>query len=308
MSGFLVRRLLQLIPILLGMSLAVFLLIHFIPGDPAITILGEEYSEERAEVLRAELGLDRPLPVQFVAWLGSILQGDLGRSFFNNQDVGPLLMGRGAVTLTLATFTTIISLVLAIPLGVLSATKRDSLLDNLTRVVMMVGISMPVFWFGLLLMLLVSLQLGWLPPGGSPANYGLRAYILPALTLGLSNAALLTRMTRSAMLEVLEQDYIRTARSKGLPEHRIQYKHAFRNAVIPVVTIVGLQFGALLSGAVLTEFIFSLPGLGSLLIDSVYRRDFPVVQGVVLVIGFAFVITNLLVDMLYAALDPRIRI
>lgn len=308
MSGFLVRRLLQLIPILLGMSLAVFLLIHFIPGDPAITILGEEYSEERAEVLRAELGLDRPLPVQFVAWLGSILQGDLGRSLFNNQDVGPLLMGRGAVTLTLAIFTTIISLVLAIPLGVLSATKRDSLLDNLTRVVMMVGISMPVFWFGLLLMLLVSLQLGWLPPGGSPANYGLRAYILPALTLGLSNAALLTRMTRSAMLEVLEQDYIRTARSKGLPEHRIQYKHAFRNAVIPVVTIVGLQFGALLSGAVLTEFIFSLPGLGSLLIDSVYRRDFPVVQGVVLVIGFAFVITNLLVDMLYAALDPRIRI
>lgn len=307
MSAFLIRRFLQLIPILLGMSLAVFLLIHFIPGDPTITILGEDYTEERAAVLRAELGLDRSLPVQFVAWLGNIVQGDLGRSLFNNRPVGQLLLDRGAVTLILAALTTAVSLIVAIPLGILSATRRDSWLDNLIRVVTMVGISMPVFWFGLLLMLVFSLQLRWLPPGGSPANFGLVAYILPALTLGLSNAALVTRMTRSAMLEVLEQDYIRTARSKGVAERTVQYKHAFRNALIPVVTIVGLQFGFMLSGAVLTEFIFSLPGLGSLLIDSVYRRDFPVVQGCVLLIGLAFVITNLVVDMIYVALDPRIR-
>lgn len=307
MSVYLGKRLLQLLPILLGMSIGVFLLVHFIPGDPAITILGEDYSEARAAVVREELGLDRPLPVQFGIWLGNVLRGDLGRSLFNNALVTNLLLARGTVTLTLAIVTTLFSLAIAIPMGVFSATHRDSWLDNLLRIVSIVGISMPVFWFGLLLMLLFSLQLGLLPPGGSPSTLGYRAYILPALTLGIYNAALVTRMTRSAMLEVLEQDYIRTARAKGINERLIQYKHAFRNALIPVVTIVGLQFGNLLSGTVLTEFIFSLPGLGSLLIDSVYRRDFPIVQGAVLLTGIAFVITNLVVDMLYAALDPRIR-
>lgn len=307
MTAFLVRRLAQLVPILIGMSIGVFLLIHFIPGDPTITLLGEDYNEQRAAQLRTELGLDRPLPVQFVVWLGRAVRGDLGTSLFNDQAVGRLLIDRGAVTLTLALFTTLISLTMAVPLGVFCATHRDSALDNLIRVLAMIGISMPVFWFGLLLMLLLSLQLGWLPPGGSPRNFGLRAYILPALTLGLSNAALLTRMTRSAMLEVLGQDYIRTAHAKGLRPARVHFRHAFRNAVIPVITIVGLQFGALLGGAVLTEFIFSLPGLGSQLIDSVHRRDFPVIQGTVLLIGAAFVVTNLLVDVGYTFLDPRIR-
>lgn len=307
MTFFVLKRFVQLIPILFGMSVAVFLLIHFIPGDPTIAILGEDYSEQRASQLRQDLGLDRSLPVQFGLWLSNVVQGDLGTSLFNDRAVTTQLLSRGRVTLTLALFTTVISLVIAIPLGVLSATRRDSWIDNTSRLLTMIGISMPVFWFGLLLMLLLSLQLGLLPPGGSPTNYGLVAYILPSLTLGITNASLVTRMTRSAMLEVLAQDYIRTARSKGIAERTIQYKHAFRNALIPVVTIVGLQVGSLLSGAVLTEFIFSLPGLGSLLIDSVYRRDFPVIQGCVLVVGLAFVITNLLVDTLYAALDPRIQ-
>lgn len=307
MTFFVLKRFVQLIPILIGMSVAVFLLIHFIPGDPTIAILGEDYSEQRASQLRQDLGLDRSLPVQFGLWLSNVVQGDLGTSLFNDRAVAAQLLSRGRVTLTLALFTTIISLVIAVPLGVLSATRRDSWIDNGSRLLTMIGISMPVFWFGLLLMLLLSLQLGLLPPGGSPTNYGLVAYVLPSLTLGITNASLVTRMTRSAMLEVLAQDYIRTARSKGISERTIQYKHAFRNALIPVVTVVGLQVGSLLSGAVLTEFIFSLPGLGSLLIDSVYRRDFPVIQGCVLVVGLAFVITNLLVDTLYAALDPRIQ-
>lgn len=272
-----------------------------------MVLLGENYTESRAEEIRERLGLQRPLVVQFVGWVGRAVQGDLGSSIFLRQEVSRLLLQRGLVTLTLAVLTMLVSIAIAIPLGVISAVKRDSWVDNLTRVVSMAGISMPVFWFGLLLMLVFALHLRWLPPGGSPSQYGMRAYILPALTLGIHNAALLTRMTRATMLETLNQDYIRTARSKGLRRWTIQYKHAFRNALVPIVTIAGLQLGSLLGGAVLTEFIFSLPGLGSLLIDSVYRRDFPVIQGSVLLTGLVFVLTTTMIDILYAAIDPRIR-
>ena len=308
MIVFIFRRVVQLIPILLGMSVAVFLLVHFIPGDASMAILGENYSPEQAAIVRKELGLDRPLPVQFAAWLTSILRGQLGTSLFNHRPVDELLIPRAGVTFLLAVLASAFSLVIAIPLGILSSTNRDGALDNIVRVASMAGISMPVFWLGLLLMLLFSLYLGILPPGGSPRTYGFSAYVLPAMTLGLTNAALITRMTRAAMLEVLEQDYVRTARSKGVAQSAIHYRHALRNAIIPVVTVVGLQFGFLLSGTVVTEYVFSLPGLGSLLVDSVNRRDFPIVQGVVLLIGVTFVLTNLAVDVLYAVLDPRIRV
>jgi len=307
MLRFAASRILQLLPILIGMSIGVFLLIHFLPGDAAAEVLGEGYTETRAQELREQLGLNRSLPTQFGQWFANILKGDFGFSIFLRKPVAQLLTSKGLVTLTLAVLTITISVLIAIPLGVISAMRQDSWLDNLIRIITMVGISMPVFWFGLLLLLLFSLKLGLLPPGGGPSQYGAVAYILPAATLGIAHAALITRMTRAAMLETIQQDYMRTAKSKGLSNRTVYYKHGFRNAVIPVVTIIGLQFGALLSGAVLTEYIFSLPGLGTLLIDSVHRRDFPVIQGAVLLIGFVFSLVTLLVDITYAALDPRIR-
>jgi len=317
MSKYILRRLLMLIPVLLGISIVVFAFIHLIPGDPVVTILGSEYTEETAEQLRHVLGLDRPLYVQYLTWLGRALRGSLGRSIFpfgmitkagGGDPVLKLILARLPTTIVLTVGAMVISVIIALPLGVITAARKDSLLDNVTRAVSVTGVSMPIFWLGLLLILVFSLKLRWLPPGGSIGDAGLKVMILPWFALGVAEAALVTRMTRSTLLEILGEDYIRTARAKGLRESIVYYRHALRNALIPVVTVVGLQFGRLLGGAVLTETIFNLPGLGRLLVDSVYSRDYPVIQGCVLFIAFFFVFANLAVDILYAFLDPRVSL
>jgi peptide/nickel transport system permease protein len=307
----------MLIPVFLGISMVVFGFIHMIPGDPVLTILGDEYTEETAEQLRHVLGLDRPIYVQYFAWLGEALSGNLGRSIFpfggieqagGRDPVLGLILARLPTTALLAAGSLLVSVITSLPLGVITAARRGSFLDHIIRPVSVLGVSMPVFWQGLLLVLLFALKLRWLPPGGSIRDMGLKVMILPWITLGVSQAALVTRMTRSTMLEVLGEDYIRTARAKGLKENIVYYRHALRNALIPVVTVIGLQFGRLLGGAVLTESVFNLPGLGRLLVESVYRRDYPVIQGCVLVIALFFVLANLLVDTLYAFLDPRVSL
>jgi peptide/nickel transport system permease protein len=317
MQRYILRRLFMLVPVFLGISIVVFGFIHLIPGDPVVTILGDEYTEETAEQLRHVLGLDKPIYVQYFAWLGQALSGNLGRSIFpfggikgggGRDPVLGLILARLPTTVVLAAGSLLVSVITSLPLGVITAARKGSFLDSITRVISVLGVSMPVFWQGLLLILLFALVLRWLPPGGSIRDMGLKVMILPWITLGVSQAALVTRMTRSTMLEVLGEDYIRTARAKGLKEASVYYRHALRNALIPVVTVVGLQFGRLLGGAVLTESVFNLPGLGRLLVESVYRRDYPVIQGCVLVIALFFVLANLLVDTLYAFLDPRVSL
>lgn len=317
MLRYLLRRMSMVIPVLLGISVVVFGVIHLIPGDPVVTILGDEYTEETAQQLRQMLGLDRPVHVQYLAWLGRALRGNLGRSTFpfagvkgggSGDPVLGTILFKLPTTIVLAAGALLVSLITSIPLGVITAARKDSLLDNIARPLSVLGVSMPVFWQGLLLILIFSIKLRLLPPGGSIRDLGLKVMILPWITLGVSQAGLVTRMTRSTMLEVLGEDYIRTARAKGLRETIVYYRHALRNALIPVVTVVGLQVGRLLGGAVLTETVFNLPGLGRLLVESVYRRDYPVIQGCVLVIALFFVLSNLLVDILYASLDPRVSI
>jgi len=315
MSKYILRRLIMLLPVLFGISVVVFGFIHLIPGDPVVTILGSEYTQETAEQLERILGLDKPLHIQYGVWLGRALRGSLGNSIFpfggvreagSGIPVLDLIMGRLPTTSVLTGAAMIISIMIGLPGGVITAGTKDSWLDNVARIISVLGISMPIFWFGMLLILVFSLKLRWLPPGGSMDDVGLKVMILPSLALGFSQVALVTRMTRSTMLEVLGEDYVRTARAKGLRENAVFLRHALRNALIPVVTVIGLQFGRLLGGAVLTETIFNLPGLGRLLVDSVYRRDYPTIQGCVLFIAFVFVFMNLLVDILYAFLDPRV--
>lgn len=307
LASYLLRRIVLLVPVIFGVSLVIFMLVHFTPGDPVRVMLGDEYDEQRAAVLRAELGLDRPLPVQYAAWVGRLGQGDLGRSIFTKDPVRELIGDRLPLTLQLAGLSMAIAVAVALPVGIISASRRNSLFDSVARVMTTIGIAVPVFWSGIVLMLIFGLYLGWLPAGGGPARYGFKALILPSLVLGLANAALLARMTRSAFVQVLAEQYVTTARSKGLPARLVYGRHAMRNALIPIITVVGLEFGTLLGGAVLTERIFSLPGLGSLLVDSIYRRDFPIIQGATLVVAMGFVLVNLLVDLAYAVVDPRIR-
>jgi peptide/nickel transport system permease protein len=307
----------MLIPVLLGISVVVFGFIHLIPGDPVLIILGDEYTEETAQQLRHVLGLDRPIHVQYFAWVGRVLRGDLGRGIFpfsgmktggSGYPVMVQIRAKLPTTVLLTVGAMVIAVTIALPLGVITAVRKDSFLDSIIRTISVLGVSMPVFWQGLLLIFLFAINLHWFPSGGSIRDMGLKVMVLPWIALGVSQAALVTRMTRSTMLEVLGEDYIRTARAKGLKEAVVYYRHALRNALVPVVTVVGLQFGRLLGGAVLTETVFNLPGLGRLLVQSVYRRDYPVIQGCVLVIAFFFVFANLLVDILYALLDPRVSL
>jgi peptide/nickel transport system permease protein len=304
---FIARRFLLLIPVLLGISLLVFSLIHFAPGDPVHAALGMDYDPEQARRLQQELGLDKPVPQQYVWWLGKVLHGDLGRSIVAGETVQELILSRlpNTIILTLGSMT--VSLLIAIPLGVVSAVHRNSFIDNISRFLAMLGISMPVFWLGILLLIVFSLKLRWLPASGSFMEHGLKALVLPSIALGASFSALTMRMARSAMVEVLLEDYILTARSKGLPGRLVYLRHALRNAMMPIVTVVGMQFGLLLGGAVLTETIFNIPGLGRLLLEAVGRRDYPLIQGVILVTSLIFVLANLLVDVLYMSMDPRIR-
>jgi peptide/nickel transport system permease protein len=309
---YLIRRLVSVLPVLFVVSVVVFSLIHLTPGDPVRIMLREEADPATAATLRRQLGLDRPLPVQYLAWLGRAVQGELGRSIRTRQPVAEAIRQRLPVTLTVAGAALVVGLGIGLPAGILAATRPNSALDVLATLTAVSGVSVPSFWLALLLILLFSLTLGWLPPlgwvspGHDPAG-ALRSLILPAITLGTAIAAVVMRMTRSSLLEVLGLDYVRTARAKGLGERRVLLTHALQNALIPVATVVGLQAGALLGGAVITETIFALPGVGRLLVDAIFQRDFPVVQGVVLLLAVNFLVVNLLVDLAYAWLDPRIR-
>ncbi len=303
MYGYVIRRLLLAIPVLIGVSILVFAIIRFIPGDPARTVAGVNASPEYIEQVRRELLLDEPLHLQYFVYASNLLQGDMGRSTFTRRPVTVELMQRFPNTLLLSATAMGIAIIFGMSAGIVSATKRYSLFDNASMLVALFGVAAPVFWLGIMFQLLFSVQLGWLPSGGIGTWKHL---ILPALTLGLATTALIARITRSSMLDVFGQDYITTARSKGLVERVVVYKHALKNALIPVVTVMGLQFGTLLGGAVLTETVFSWPGVGRLMVDSILARDYPVVQGAVLLLAVLFVMINLIVDIIYAFLDPRI--
>lgn len=316
MTTYIARRCLGLVPVLIAISILVFLMLHLAPGDPVLTILGasERTNLDPAvvEAVRKEFGLDKPLYAQYWLFISKAARGDLGRSFQTRENVLEMIASRLPATLQLTLAAMVLSLATAIPLGVLSAVNQNSLLDNAGMMFAAFGISIPRFWFGLILILIFAVNLRWLPSTGiGHIENGiadvLRHLVLPAVSLGLSMLALVTRMTRSSMLEVIRQDYVRTARAKGLSERVVIYKHALKNALIPVVTVVGMQFGALLGGAVVTETIFSWPGVGRLAVNSILRRDFPMVQGTTLVMCFTFVVVNLLVDIFYTFLDPRIR-
>jgi peptide/nickel transport system permease protein len=304
MWRYIVTRLLLAIPVVFGVAFVVFAMVRIIPGDPAQVIAGEAATREFVEAVRRELGLDRPLLVQFAAFTGNLLRGDLGRSVRSRAPVTHELWARIPNTVTLALAGLAVAVSVGIVAGVLSAVRPYSLVDSAVMLAALLGLSMPVFWSGLMMILVFAVWLGWLPAVGTGTPLHL---VLPAVTLGLATAAIIARMTRSSMLEVLRADYVRTARAKGLAERVVVNRHAFRNALIPVITVVGLQMGALLSGAVLTESVFAWPGIGRLLVEGVLARDYPVVQGAVLVVALAFVLVNLVVDVLYAVVDPRIR-
>lgn len=308
MVNYLLRRFYAMLFILLCVSAVTFSLMHLVPGDPARIIAEKKYGEEATletvELVRKEMGLHRPIYLQYFHWLAGILRGDFGESFRTGRPVWEELTARLPATLELALAAMLVSLVIAIPAGIISAVKQYSLLDNAAMLGAMIGVSMPNFWLGLLLSLAFSLQLDWLPVFGRGE---LRHLVLPALTLGTGMAAVTTRLARSSILEVLRQDYIRTARAKGLTETMVTNRHVLKNSLIPVITIVGLQFGALLEGVVVVEVIFAWPGIGRLLYDSILARDYPVIQGCVFLIAVMYVMVNLLVDISYAWLDPRIR-
>lgn len=307
MLRFVLRRLGTSIAVLFGVSLITYLMIYLTPGDPAVTILrqqsGEYPDQETLEAFRAEHGLDEPVPIQYLNWILDVMQGDFGQSFRHDTEVATMIVRELPYTVELAVASIVIALLISIPAGVISAVHRGRLPDFLSQTGALVGVSMPNFWLGYLLLILFAVQIRIFPVTGAGS---LRQLVLPAVTLGSGMAAVITRLLRSAMLDVLEEDYIRTARSKGLVERIVVYKHAFRNAMIPVVTIVGLQFGYVLNGAVVVEIVFSRPGLGDLLIQSIFDRDYPVVQGLVLLIAGMFVVTNFLVDVTYRYIDPRI--
>jgi peptide/nickel transport system permease protein len=313
-SRFLVRRLLLLVPVLMGVSVIVFLVLHLAPGDPAEIMLGSQATQADRVRLRAELGLDDPLHVQYFRWLGHVVEGDLGRSLWMRRPVLGEVLVRLKATLILTGTALVISSLGGVALGIMSATRPNSVLDRASAVASLFGASMPVFWLGIVLMVIFALTLGWLPASGMYAPYGggdlvdlLRHLVLPALTLAAASVTIVARLTRSAMLDVLGQDYIRTARAKGLVERRVVVRHALKNALVPIVTVIGVQAGYLLGGAVLTETVFAWPGVGTLMVQGILARDIPLVQGCVLVVALTFVLVNLSVDLLYAWLDPRIR-
>jgi len=311
---YVVRRLLLLVPVLLGVSIIIFMVLHLSPGDPAEIMLGSQATQADLERLRAELGLTEPLYVQYVHWLGLVVRGDLGRSIWMKRPVLPEVLGRFKATLVLTGAGLALSTLVGLALGVLSAVRPNSLLDRLSAVASLFGASMPVFWLGIVLMVIFALWLGWLPASGMFAPYGggdlkdlLVHLALPAVTLAAASVTIIARLTRSTMLETLGQDYIRTARAKGVVERAVVLRHGLKNALIPIVTVVGVQAGYLLGGAVLTETVFAWPGVGTLMVQGILARDFPLVQGCVLVVALSFVVINLIVDLLYAWLDPRIR-
>lgn len=304
MYKYILKRLLLLIPVLLGVSLLVFTILSLTPGDPAQLILGESAPKEAVLKLREEMGLNDPFIFQYLRFVKNAILGDFGRSYTTGREVFGEIFSRFPNTFVLAITGMIISVCIGIPVGIISATRQYSFLDSFSMVLALLGVSMPVFWLGLMLILVFSVKLGLLPSGGFD---GLTSIILPGLTLGVGSAAIITRMTRSSMLEVIRQDYIRTARAKGVAEKVVINRHALKNALIPIITVVGLQFGGLLGGAVLTESVYSWPGVGRLMVDAIRQKDTPTVLAAVVFLATVFSVVNLLVDVLYAYVDPRIK-
>ncbi|HEV8469695.1 MAG TPA: nickel ABC transporter permease [Candidatus Limnocylindria bacterium] len=306
MTAFIQRRLLLAIPTVFAVSAAVFLMLHLIPGDPASIYLGDNLATpERLEAIRHEMGLDRPIYIQYLDFVGRALQGDLGRSLQNGRPVALELSERLPRTAELAAAAFIVSVVFGVSLGILSALRHNTWVDTFGMLVALAGVSMPIFWLGLLAILVFSIQLSWFPVTG---QHGIASLVLPAMVLGIVSSATLARLVRSSMLEVLRHEYVTTARAKGLRERVVVRRHAFKNALIPVVTVLGLEVGSLLSGAVITETVFARPGIGKLIVDSIQSKDFTVVQGGVLFVAVVYVVVNLAVDVSYGFLDPRIRV
>ncbi len=304
MKAYLVRRLLILLPVLLGVITLIFSLIHIIPGDPVVAMLGEQASNADVQDLREKLKLNEPLHMQYLLYLKCLIKGDLGTSLITEEPVLHIILKHYPATIELALVSIVIAIALSLPLGIISATHKNKPVDHLSRLLALLGLSMPNFWLGPMLIIIFSLKLNFFPVSGPG---GLDHLILPAVTLGTAMAAFLTRMIRSSMLEELSKDYIRTARAKGLSKWRIIYKHALKNALIPVLTIVGLQLGILLTGAIITETIFSWPGIGRMTIQAIHQRNYPLVQGAILFISANYIFINTITDIAYAWLNPRIR-
>lgn len=303
----LLARLASLVPIGIGITVVVFALVHLTPGDPAATLLGPDYTPAAAEQLRHTLGLDQPLPVQYWTWLGRVLRGDLGDSLYFRTGVTGLLLERVPNTVALAAAAMLVAVLVGLPAGVLAALRRNRWLDHVSRIFALLGVSLPVYLWGLILLSIFAVALGWLPTGGGVSGYGPAALVLPAVTLGTAFAGLIARTARATTLEQLTAGYVRTAHAKGVRPRAVVLRHVVRNTLVPVVTVAGLQFGTLLGGAVITETVFSVPGIGRLLIQSITTRDYPVLQGCVLAVAFAFVVINLITDLVCVRLDPRIR-
>lgn len=332
MLQYIIKRIFLIVPILIGVSIVAFLLVHLIPGDPARVMLGERATPQQIAELRAQMGLDRPLPEQYLTFVDRVLHGNLGRSVISHNPVAVELRNRYPATIELAFAAILVALLVGIPAGIVSAAKPYSVFDHASMLLALVGVSMPIFWLGLMLIWFGALELGLFPPSGRLSVWAsldkitgmhvldslltlnwaalkdaLWHLVMPAVALGSIPMAIVARMTRSSMLEVLRQDYVRTAHAKGVANVRVVLKHALKNALIPVTTVVGLEFGSLLGGAILTETIFSWPGVGRMVYDGVMNRDFPIVQGTILIIATTYVVINLVVDIAYAYLDPRIR-
>jgi peptide/nickel transport system permease protein len=313
MTTYILRRLVLLVPVLLVVAVVVFALVHLTPGDPAAVILGDNAKPEDIARLRDQLGLNDPLPVQFVRWFGNVLRLDFGESIFLGEPVTAALLARVEPTLLLTLYALVFQVLIGIPAGVASAVRYNSPLDRALSVVAISGSAIPTFFLGILLILIFAVRLRWLPSGGyvplaeDPVAH-VKGMILPAFALGFSAAGLLARLVRSSMLDVLREDYVRTAFAKGLPERLVVVRHALRNALIPALTVIGISLGALLGGAVVTETVFTIPGMGRLVVQSIARRDYPVIQGAVIAIAMTYVLVNLLVDVLYVYTDPRVRL
>jgi peptide/nickel transport system permease protein len=334
MTSYLIRRLFGLIPVLLGISILVFAFVRAIPGDPARVMLGERATEEAVQQIREDMGLNRPLPEQYLKYMGGLLRGDLGTSIFSQIPVADDMKRRFPATLELSLAAMLFALLIGVPLGILAAVRRNSAVDNVAMAIALVGVSMPVFWLGMILKFIFSISTKTFPPSARISDLlsfsfvpitnlyvldgilrlnftvvwdALLHLVMPAVALGTIPMAIVARMTRSSMVEVLSQDYVRTAKAKGLVQRTVVWKHALRNAMLPVITVVGLSFGGLLSGAVLTETIFAWSGIGSWIYEGIFQRDYPVIQSGVLLVSLVFVVVNLIVDLSYAFFDPRIQ-
>lgn len=304
MWKFIAKRLLSMIPVLLGVTLIIYLIMSMAPGDPAKVILGEQATPEQIAELREQMGLNDPVLVQYARYILNLCKGSMGTSYNSGIECSIEIMARFPNTLRLAAVAVTLSVILALPLGVLAAVKQNSVFDGVSMIIALIGISMPVFWLGMLLILFFSLKLSWFPSSGSE---GLKSLVLPGVTLGFQHMASIARVTRSSMLEVIRADYIRTARAKGVSENKVITRHALKNALIPTITVIGFQIGGMLGGSVMTESVFAWPGIGRLMVQSINKRDIPMVLGCVMMFSVSFSIVNLIVDVLYGFVDPRIK-